>query len=204
MKITSSLLLALALGASASTLCAQKIVVGGAQPPQPGPGSEAGAPPPGAPPIIAVLDADGDRVLTEAEMANASAALLTLDKNGDGALTADELRGQRRGPGGPPRDGQDNPNRPGRRGGPPPCPIAAALDVNHDLTLSAEEIANAPAVLRALDANQDGQLDREELCPGRPGRGFGPEGGPGGGMGHGHRRGQGPGGPPAQDDPSQE
>jgi hypothetical protein len=83
---------------------------------QPGPGPGPGGPggragrhrPP--PPIIAALDANHDGVIDESEIANAPAALRTLDKNGDGKLTMDELmpppppRGEGRppGPGGPP------------------------------------------------------------------------------------------------------
>ena len=47
------------------------------------------------PPIMAALDANGDMVIDEKEIANASAALKKLDKNGDGKLTMDELRPQR-------------------------------------------------------------------------------------------------------------
>lgn len=43
------------------------------------------------PPIIAALDANGDGVIDEAELKNATAALKALDKNGDGKLTMDEL-----------------------------------------------------------------------------------------------------------------
>jgi hypothetical protein len=52
-----------------------------------------------------------------------------------------------------------------------------ALDTNHDGVLSAEEIANAPAALKALDKNGDGQLTMDELMPPRPAGG---QGGPGG------------------------
>lgn len=62
------------------------------------------------------LDTDGDGVLSAAEITNASEALRKLDRNGDSAVTADEMRlgggfgrgpgagpgGGRRGPGGPP------------------------------------------------------------------------------------------------------
>jgi Ca2+-binding EF-hand superfamily protein len=41
---------------------------------------------------MAILDANKDGVLDEAEIANASKALLTLDKNKDGKLTQEELR----------------------------------------------------------------------------------------------------------------
>lgn len=47
-------------------------------------------------------------------------------------------------------------------------PLIAALDVNHDRVLDAGEIANAPAVLAALDKNGDGQLSVDELRPARP------------------------------------
>lgn len=46
--------------------------------------------------------------------------------------------------------------------------VARALDANRDATLSAEEIANAPAALRGLDANGDGSLTPEELRPKPP------------------------------------
>lgn len=47
------------------------------------------------PPIIAALDANHDGVIDAQEIANAPAALKTLDKNGDGKLTRDEIRPQR-------------------------------------------------------------------------------------------------------------
>ena len=46
-------------------------------------------PPP--PPIIAALDVNRDGVIDASEIANAAAALKTLDKNGDGKLTFDEF-----------------------------------------------------------------------------------------------------------------
>lgn len=72
----------------------------------------------GGPPMAAVLDANKDGVLDASEIANASAALLTLDKNGDGQLTADELGRPGRG-GGP--EGKGGPG--GRRGPRPPQPV---------------------------------------------------------------------------------
>jgi len=90
------------------------------------------------PPLILALDADKDREISAEEIANASEALKTLDKNGDGKLTREELRpnfpprpggpggqqgegmrrGPRRGPGGGP--GQGGPGQgAGGQDGPP-------------------------------------------------------------------------------------
>ena len=38
------------------------------------------------------LDADGDRVISAAEINNASVALKSLDKDGDGQLSGEEMR----------------------------------------------------------------------------------------------------------------
>lgn len=62
----------------------------------------------GGGPLMEVLDANHDGVIDATEIANASAALKALDKNGDGQLTPDELR--------PPRPAG------GDRQGPPPGP----------------------------------------------------------------------------------
>src|SRR5215212_2419309 len=43
-------------------------------------------------PLMMVLDANGDGVISAEEINNASTALRKLDKNGDGKLTEDELR----------------------------------------------------------------------------------------------------------------
>ena len=113
-KVAVSLL---ALSASAWMLLAQSPgnrPAGNARPARgegPGaPGLSGHRPPP--PPVIAVLDANHDGVIDATEIANASRALLTLDKNGDGQLTMDELRPPRpEGAGGPPpgREGEDRP-----------------------------------------------------------------------------------------------
>ena len=60
-------------------------------------------------PLELALDANGDGVIGADEIANAAAALKTLDKNGDGKLTEDEYR--------PPRpDGRGGGNRERQRG----------------------------------------------------------------------------------------
>ena len=63
-------------------------------------------------PVLAALDADGNNEISAAEIAAASAALKTLDKNKDGKLTGDELRPRFAPPSG----------RPGRNDSSPPSP----------------------------------------------------------------------------------
>jgi hypothetical protein len=98
---------------------------GGTNGPPPGPDGKR----PPLPPLIKALDANGDGIIDASEIAHASAALLKLDKNGDGKLTADEYlppRPQR--PDGPmaewgPPDGPppgDGPPDGPPPGGPPP------------------------------------------------------------------------------------
>jgi hypothetical protein len=64
-----------------------------------------------------------------------------------------------------PPDGRPGRPEAGRR---PPPPIIAALDLNHDGVISADEIAKAPESLKKLDKNGDGQLTRDELRPPHP------------------------------------
>jgi hypothetical protein len=69
------------------------------------------------------------------------------------------------GPGGPggPGGGPDGDFRP-----PPPL-VIAALDVDRDHVLSAEEIKNAPQELSTLDRNKDGKLTEDEFMGPPPG-----------------------------------
>ena len=50
---------------------------------------------------------------------------------------------------------------------PPHNPLLHLFDTNHDGVISADEIAAAPTVLKALDKNGDGQLTADELRPPR-------------------------------------
>ena len=121
MKTMLALAGMLALGAAASVANAQDN--GGPQNGngQNGPPMQGRRPP--VPAIVGALDANHDGVIDAQEIANASAALKSLDKNGDGKLTPDEFMGPRpqrpggqgRGPGGNP--GGDGNNMPP---GPPP------------------------------------------------------------------------------------
>ena len=81
-----------------------------------GKGEEPGRPPGGGRgdmmkhmPVLVALDADKDGKISSEEIANASAALKTLDKNDDGALTLEELRPPR-----PPRGEEPRGKRPPR------------------------------------------------------------------------------------------
>lgn len=59
-------------------------------------------------PLMTALDPNSDGEIDATEIANATAALKKLDKNGDGKLTREELRpegGRGRGPGGPGGEG---------------------------------------------------------------------------------------------------
>ena len=87
----------------------------------------------------------------------------------------------------------------GRPGGPPQMPefmtaspLLRAIDADHDLVISAAELAAAPAALRTLDTDGDGKLTRAEAGIQMPSRGPGGPGGP-------RREGGGP--PPEQPAP---
>lgn len=129
-------------------------------------------------PLMLALDTNHDGIIDSNEIANASAELLTLDKNGDGQLTSDEYL--------PPR-----PPNAGSTFRPPPSPLIEALDVNHDGIIDANEIANAPAELKTLDKYGDGKLTRDEYCPPPPP-----------GMGNGNPDDGPPQGPPPDDAPN--
>jgi EF hand len=106
MKLTLAML---ALGASAFVASAQDT---NGLPNGPGPGRHGHHRPPD--PLMLALDTNHDGVIDADEIANAPAALKTLDKNGDGTLTQDELRPPR-----PPQDGGPD-SGDGMPPGPPP------------------------------------------------------------------------------------
>jgi hypothetical protein len=157
MKLTAALAATLSLMACAAMAQDNGQPTEG-QPPEGGQGGGMGHRPPPFP-LISVLDANHDHVIDADEIANASAALLKLDTNGDGILTTNEYL-----PTPPPRKGGDN-----KHARPLPA-IVKALDVNGDGVIDATEIANAPAALKKLDKNGDGKLTREEFDGNRPPR----------------------------------
>ena len=69
---------------------------------------------------MTALDANHDGILDADEIANATAALKTLDKNGDGQLTPDEFAPGHR----PGVAGNEGQRRPGFRSGPAGAPGA--------------------------------------------------------------------------------
>jgi Ca2+-binding EF-hand superfamily protein len=119
-----------------------------------------------ASPILRVLDVDHDHVITAAELANAPAMLRTLDKNGDGKLTRDEVGAP------PPQRGR---GREGEGDEPPQTPapgptadelfaVLMSYDANHDGRLQKSEVPQRLAGLfERGDANGDGLLDAAEL-----------------------------------------
>ncbi len=170
MKNLTRLLLTLSVTA-ASVLSAQTTTSDSTKGPRRGGPGGPGGPGrgPGGHPVIRVLDTDRDHEISAAEIAGASAALLTLDANKDGSVAADEFH--------PPRPARpaDAPARPTppagapTRGGSgrshPVVPVMLALDANSDGALSATEIANAAKSLAAIDTNKDGKLTMDELRP---------------------------------------
>ena len=81
-------------------------------------------------PLVRALDVNHDGIIDSNEIANASAELLTLDKNGDGQLTQDHIL--------PPRP--PNADSSGEAFHPPPSPLIDALDVNHDGIIDASQL----------------------------------------------------------------
>jgi Ca2+-binding EF-hand superfamily protein len=139
---------------------------------------EAPAAPPTPDDLAATLmafDKNHDGKLTKDEVpARFQGLFERADTNHDGVLTADEIKAAAAaqpqpaaGQGG----GEGRRGEGGREGGPPRDPLFSALDLNGDGTISADEIAAAPASLRKLDTNGDGVLSFAEIFGAGRGRG---------------------------------
>lgn len=138
-----------------------------------GPGGQGGSRGGHGHPVVRVIDADRDGVLSATELGGASTAILTLDTDADGAVSTAELHAHPARPAGAPQRPTGAPalTRPaptatdGVARTRPIDPVMLALDANSDGALTALEIANASTSLAALDANKDGQLTRDEVRP---------------------------------------
>jgi hypothetical protein len=172
MKNLAYIIAGLSLGAAA-VLTAQTTTTADTTGPRrshgPGHGGP-GGPGRGGHPIVRALDTDKNRELSAEEIANAPATLRALDRNNDGSVSFADLRPDR------PADAPERPARKQRPDGDTMTergsgrgrlvdPVMLALDANGDRALSAAEIANAAASLKALDANSDGKLTPDELRP---------------------------------------
>ncbi len=136
------------------------------------------------------FDRNGDGQLSKEEVPERMQGLFErADANKDSLLTREELKAsaETRGNAGPGfgrgRPGEERGERGGRPEGFGPggpggmrTPSTAALDEDGDGTISDAELNNAPAALRKLDKNNDGNLTEEEVRPN-----FGGRRGPGGG-----------------------
>lgn len=127
--------------------------------------------------VMRTLDIDSDQALSTDEVQAATQRLLSLDSDGDGALSLEEM------------------------GGPAPIRgmirqqyVLRALDEDGDLSVSADELARASRSLAYLDRDGDWNLSHEELNP--PGPPGAPPPGNDDGPGEAPDDGYGAGGPP--------
>ena len=146
---------------------------------------QGGRPPHPPMPLMQALDTDRDHKISAEEIEDATAALKTLDENGDGEITREELKpkppeGAAEGeqPAGPPPEQAGPPPEEGdddqaRRPRPPVPPLFATLDSDRDGKISSSEMEAAPEGLAKLDKNEDGELTPRELQPQGPPRGQG-------------------------------
>ena len=110
--------------------------------------------------VLGALDADANLVISADELLNAPAALLKLDTNHDGKLSAEECGFL---PGADDVDAKAL--QKARLVFMAENPVLAALDTDHDGEISSAEIANSPASLKTLDIVADGRLTPYEVIP---------------------------------------
>jgi Ca2+-binding EF-hand superfamily protein len=114
-------------------------------------------------PLMRALDTDGNGELSVSEIENASKSIVKLDKNGDGKVSADEMKPDMAGMPFPPGGGRPD------EGGPRPdgemmTKMFEARDANKDGKLSGDEIPERlQNMLGRLDSNKDGAITKDEL-----------------------------------------
>lgn len=143
-----------------------------AQGPGGGRGGQGHQPP--TPAVDTALDANGDHVISAAEIATAASTLVALDTDNNGEISFEECMGFSSG-----ENSQQSPpsGGAGSSGQPPAPPIFSALDTSGDLVIDDSEISDAPESLLKLDKNGDGAVQADEYRPQHPG---GQRGGRGG------------------------
>lgn len=118
-------------------------------------------------PAFTALDTDGDGVVSSAELAKASSALKTLDKNADGRLTEDEVRPTFAGRGGRGEGGRGGREETGETAPPSADEMVKtwmAFDKNGDGKLTKDEVPERmQGVFDRADANHDGVLTTDEI-----------------------------------------
>lgn len=125
---------------------------------------------------LMAFDKNEDGKLTQAEVPERFQGLFDrADANKDGVLTEDELKraaAAQSGPAtGPARDRRTGRGGRGLGRGLLEDPLTAAIDVNRDGAISADEMRNAPMSLGKLDINNDLRLTADEISTAvRPGR----------------------------------
>ena len=106
--------------------------------------------------VLQALDTDGDGTLSADEIQRATDSLLKLDRNHDGRLTPDEYLPRQ--PTAQITDSVMQPHQPERHD-----PLIDCMDVDHNGTLTAAELASASGALKTLDTNADGILQPAEM-----------------------------------------